>query len=95
MQRLQIELILRLDGHETHVLPLYGFGNRLRITVVILQTAHDVKLELRWIGDASTSSMPAVAVVLGNLIFQTEVIKQRLAAHLLSHHRRCSSCMLA
>ena len=25
------------------------------------QTAHDVKLELKWIGDASTSAMPAVA----------------------------------
>jgi hypothetical protein len=27
MQSLQIELILGLDGHETHVLPFHSFGN--------------------------------------------------------------------
>jgi len=31
MQSFQIELILRLDGNETHVLPFHGFGNRFRI----------------------------------------------------------------
>ena len=33
--------------------------------------------------------------VFGNLIFQTEVVKQRLTTRLPSHHRRCSSCTLA
>jgi hypothetical protein len=36
MQSLQIELILRLDGHKTHVLPFHRLGNRFRITVVVL-----------------------------------------------------------
>jgi len=35
MQSLQIELMLCLDGHETHVLPFHRFGDRFRIAVVV------------------------------------------------------------
>ena len=36
MQSLQVELIFRLDRHETHVLALHRLGNRFRIAVVVL-----------------------------------------------------------
>src|ERR1700757_3319233 len=47
MQGLQVELILRLDGDETHVLPLHGFGNRFRIAVVVLVGLHERPHKLR------------------------------------------------
>src|SRR5437588_7151887 len=40
MQGLQVELIFRFDGYETHVLPLHGFGNRFRVAVVVLVGLH-------------------------------------------------------
>jgi len=47
MQSLQIKLIFRLDGYETHVLPFHGFGNRFRIAVVILVGLHERSHKLR------------------------------------------------
>ncbi len=47
MQGLQIELIFPLDGDETHVLPLHGFGNRFRIAVIILVRLHERPHKLR------------------------------------------------
>ena len=36
VQCLQIELIIRLNGNETHVLTCHRFGNRFRIIEIIL-----------------------------------------------------------
>ena len=47
VQRLQIELILGLDGHETHVLPLHRLGNRFCIAVVILVGFNERSHKLR------------------------------------------------
>jgi hypothetical protein len=48
MHSLQIELILGLDGRETHVLAFHRFGNRFRIAVVILVGFDDRSHKLRW-----------------------------------------------
>src|SRR6266849_9024980 len=47
MQSLQVELVLRLDGHETHVLALHRLGNRFRIAVVVLVRLHERSHKLR------------------------------------------------
>lgn len=36
MEGLQIELILRLDRNETHVLSFHGLGDRFRVAVIVL-----------------------------------------------------------
>src|ERR1700758_2264036 len=48
MESLQIELIFCLDGNETHVLPFHGFGDGLRIAVVVFVGLHERSHKLRW-----------------------------------------------
>ena len=48
MQRLQIELVLGLDRHESHGRPLHGFGDRFGILVIVLIGLHEGTDELRW-----------------------------------------------
>ena len=40
MQGLQVELIVRLDRNEAHVLPIYSFSNRFGIEEVVLVGLH-------------------------------------------------------
>jgi hypothetical protein len=40
MDRLQVQLIIRLDRNKTHVLALDGLGDRLRIDEVVLVRLH-------------------------------------------------------
>ena len=48
MQRLQIKLVVRLDRNETHVLPVYSFGDRFGIEEVVLVGLHKWLHELGW-----------------------------------------------
>src|SRR5436189_5486343 len=47
MQRLQIELILRLDWYEPHRWPVHCLGDRFGVPVIILIGFHEGTYELR------------------------------------------------
>ena len=48
MHRLQVQLVLGLDRHEAHVLPVHRFGDRLSIQEVVLVRLHERLYELSW-----------------------------------------------
>jgi hypothetical protein len=48
VQRLQIQLIVRLDRYEAHTWPSHGFGDGFRINVVVLVRLHIRLYILGW-----------------------------------------------
>lgn len=47
MQRLDVELVDRLDRHKAHGRPLHGLGDRLGVAEVVLLALHERLHELR------------------------------------------------
>jgi hypothetical protein len=48
MQRLQIELVICLDRHESHILAIHCLGNRFSVDEIVLVRLHKRLHELGW-----------------------------------------------
>ena len=68
----QVELIVRLDRHEAHVLALHGLSDRLGIEIIVLVRLYERLYELR-------RDQPSVVALLGDSAAQE--VRSRTGFH--------------